>query len=43
MNDYAGLIARHNLLAIEVAAIGDRLQAIRLQCGFGFLGDACEL
>jgi len=41
----AGLIARDNLLAVEVAAIGDRLQGIGLQRAFGFLGDArasCE-
>jgi hypothetical protein len=39
----AGLIARYDLLAVEVAAIGDCLQSIGLQCGFGFLGDTREL
>src|SRR6516162_3736592 len=33
----AGLIARHNLLAAEVAAIGDRLQSISLQRGLASL------
>jgi hypothetical protein len=36
----AGLIARHNLLAVEVAAIGDRLQCIGLGRRFGFLGES---
>jgi len=39
----AGLITRDNLRAAEVAAIGNRLQGISLQPGFGFLGNTREL
>jgi hypothetical protein len=40
---HAGLIARDNLLAADVAAIGDRLQYIGLQRGFGSPGNTREL